>query len=662
MTPLELIHSKIAEGLRDTPSGHWDPGRGHSGEPEQTPGMTDQDGARIPGEREVVSSHGDKELARVHTSGRDSPRVVHSGRDSPRVITGRDSPRVHTERERESRLHGGGRDSPRMLPGRDSPRVHGTPEAGRGHGELEPRGYQPGRDSPHPPSSHSEKDPARPQSQIKSLNERDVAGANVTEKDTGKVSSGEQALNLAQFAAANPSSHGTVDSKLPGKGGLAEAARAQFEPGLSGAMPAQSSSSPKPAGGREVFPASSSSTQPAAEPDQDEAGWKTSPSAIRRMSPASMIPMGDQPESSTGGVASAPSSTHGLSAAQPTTTMGGGGGGGPMKKRLISQKKTSVVSSNIRPPVTGGVEVRKASPTSSSKKGPRSEYDFPDSPEDEPEKKPPSSYMALSSTTRSPRRNVVESSDSRGPAQKAPTSLSVVESSDDSQPQGSGDSDNRVTSLSKEDAQGGEYGETTSRGAHLGHKVVNVAESSSGESALPGDASGSRPSSSVQAAKERDLDDSSNMSIDSTHSDRMVIDESDKIDSSSGSTVTSPVTSRSSRARTADQDSVSPDSADAVTQSKSSDAGLVSTSQRPRTSRTLDPSFGVSEISTSSHAQSSSDLQRSPFPSRPSSHPSSSAGFGPGQPAVSSHNFTSRDPEPAPLLSSQYETLSDDDD
>jgi hypothetical protein len=52
-------------------------------------------------------------------------------------------------------------------------------------------------------------------------------------------------------------------------------------------------------------------------------------------------------------------------------------------------------------------DIQKAS--SSEKKGPRSEYDFPDSPDDErPIVK--GSYKVLSGSTRSPRRGVVDSS------------------------------------------------------------------------------------------------------------------------------------------------------------------------------------------------------------------------------------------------------------
>ena len=64
----------------------------------------------------------------------------------------------------------------------------------------------------------------------------------------------------------------------------------------------------------------------------------------------------------------------------------------------------------VSPSSASSSEVHRAS-TTSEKKGTRSEYDFPDSPEDDPMVK--GSYMALSSTIRSPRRGVVDSTDNR---------------------------------------------------------------------------------------------------------------------------------------------------------------------------------------------------------------------------------------------------------
>ncbi|XP_056017947.1 serine/arginine repetitive matrix protein 2-like isoform X6 [Ostrea edulis] len=283
-------------------------------------------------------------------------------------------------------------------------------------------------------------------------------------------------------------------------------------------------------------------------------------------------------------------------------------------------------------------EVQRAS-TTTDKKGPRSEYDFPDSPDDDPVVK--GSYMALSSTTRSPRRGIVDSSDNR-----------TSDRGSDSQVQSS---DSRF---------GMDHGE---------------AQSSEAQSYM-------RPEQNIESRFVRrsskhdtsEVDESSNVShpsIDSTHSDRMIIDESGSaIDSSSAPDVTSasPQRDMSKSSRSSKDNENSPrsstdiqDGGDRMSQSRTPDSAVGSFTHRSRSPRGGESHFPV--LDTTTHPHSSSDMPPSaaniPTSTSSASMPSpySAGGQQVGSSGDGEHGFQQRNHEPALLLSSQYETLSDDD-
>lgn len=285
-------------------------------------------------------------------------------------------------------------------------------------------------------------------------------------------------------------------------------------------------------------------------------------------------------------------------------------------------------------------EVQRAS-TTTDKKGPRSEYDFPDSPDDDPVVK--GSYMALSSTTRSPRRGIVDSSDNRTSDRGGETQ---VQSSDP--------------------RFGMDHGE---------------AQSSEAQSYM-------RPEQSIDSRFMRrsskhdtsEVDESSNVShpsIDSTHSDRMIIDESaGAIDSSSVADVTSasPQRDRSKSSRSSKDSENSPRSStdipegggERLAQSRTPDSAVGSFTHRSRSPRGGggDSHFPVLDTTTHPHSSSEMPTSASNIPTSTSSAAVPSPYSGGGQQVGSSdgeHGFQQRGHEPALLLSSQYETLSDDD-
>lgn len=261
-------------------------------------------------------------------------------------------------------------------------------------------------------------------------------------------------------------------------------------------------------------------------------------------------------------------------------------------------------------------------PQPNDKKGPRSAYDFPDSPDDEALGKPLSSYMALSSTTRSPRRGVVDSSENRS--------------------QGGGDStredDNNVESS-------GDVGYFESKVSDSGGSKDNEAqgferysneqrEQTSDSSYVGGEQSrgGGMRKQSLEA------DEGSNISQTSADStDKLMIEETASIDSSSAE-----VTSISHKATGSRRSSKSSRESDTSPHPGSEYSGMsehVSHSRQSHRSR-----------SPRSYPPSSSDL--------PTSMASNiSTGFGRRMPDSES---TQHEQEPQPLLSSQYETLSDE--
>lgn len=276
--------------------------------------------------------------------------------------------------------------------------------------------------------------------------------------------------------------------------------------------------------------------------------------------------------------------------------------------------------------------------TSSDKKGPRSEYDFPDSPDDErPLVK--GGYKGLSGSTRSPRRGVVDSSEnSRGPhADQSRSSEGQIQSSSD---------------------------------VHMSMDRSEVGSSHIGADQSSMDGRFHRRSSKHEAMEAEESSNISHPSIDSTHSDRMVIEESANIDSSSN--ISSPRPDRPKSARSSRDSDNSPrsssdvhDMGDRVTQSKTPDSGMHSMSYgRSRSPRGAPESSQFSAPDQTGRPHSSSDVSG---PNQPVSSSQMSMPYGGGnQQVVSSMGHDSErsywNQERAPLLLSKYETLSDDDD
>ena len=255
-------------------------------------------------------------------------------------------------------------------------------------------------------------------------------------------------------------------------------------------------------------------------------------------------------------------------------------------------------------------------PQLGDKKGPRSAYDFPDSPDDEAIGKPLSSYMALSSTTRSPRRGVVDSSETRSQSgDSAREDDNNVESSGDV-----GYYDSKVSdsgSSKDNEAQGFER--------YSGEQREQSAESSY--------MAGDQNRAGTMRKQSLEADEGSNISQTSADStDKLMIEETASIDSSSAE-----VTSISHKATGSRRSSKSSRESDTSPHPGSEYSGMsehVSHSRQSHRSR-----------SPRSYPHSSSDLQQG------------MTGF--GRRAADSDG-SQQEQEPQPLLSSQYETLSDE--
>lgn len=348
------------------------------------------------------------------------------------------------------------------------------------------------------------------------------------------------------------------------------------------------------------------------------------------------------------------------------------------KKRLLCRPKVKVSDSEaesaplplVRPPVTAmpmyppkdiqakvassGLEVQK--PTSSlEKKIMRSEYDFPDSPDEEGVFG--KSYMALSSTTRSPRRGVVDSSESR-PASQTSDNVSgntqTVESSVDDN-HCSSNVDYKITSGMLEHSDSGKidaYRSGSDVESSVGYSNQSREHSSNLHSSLP----------RIDQESLREIDEGSNVSqpsVDSTNSDRMVIDESRGIDSSTSHVGLSSSTEATKLNRKTDSpqsSSIDYDDHGHVSQSLSpADTFTSHHSRSPRAPEHLygDGGYPHPLDPDSGYPQAVDSASSSISPGLPSSS---------NLPASSDTSSRPSTQEPAPLLLSQYETLSDDDD
>ena len=170
-----------------------------------------------------------------------------------------------------------------------------------------------------------------------------------------------------------------------------------------------------------------------------------------------------------------------------------------------------------------------------------------------------------------------------------------------------------------------------------------------------------------------EVDESSNVShpsVDSTHSDRMVIDESGGLDISSSHDITSSIADRQKSSRSSKDSENSPrsstditDSGDRVSQSRTPDTNSAVSSfpHRSRSPRVAGSDLHFSGMDPNSHPHSSSDMPTSTG----SNLPTSSAGlssYSSGQVGSSaSCDSGYRNQEPAPLLCGNYDNLSDDD-
>lgn len=266
--------------------------------------------------------------------------------------------------------------------------------------------------------------------------------------------------------------------------------------------------------------------------------------------------------------------------------------------------------------------------TSSDKKGPKSEYDFPDSPDDEAKGKPLSSYMALSSSTRSPRRGIVDSSENRMQTGEAGREgEGNVESSEDVAQSESKVSDSGVGK--DNEAQGFErfgsdHAVDSSKVIEPGRKVEETQIFSR---------FGISPSQRKHSSEADEGSNISQTSADST--DRLMVDESANIDSSAPGEVSSVSQSRRSSKSSRESDN-SPHCS-----SEFGGAEHVSHGRQGHRSR-----------SPRSYPQASSDLSSS-VAAATSLQYSRRGGEEDGPQET-------RDQEPQPLLSSQYDPLSDD--
>lgn len=292
----------------------------------------------------------------------------------------------------------------------------------------------------------------------------------------------------------------------------------------------------------------------------------------------------------------------------------------------------------VAPPRENMKQLQRASPSasvqeggravaSSDKKGPKSEYDFPDSPDDDARGKP-SSYMALSSSTRSPRRGIVDSSENR------------VQGGGDGGREGEVESSESAGANDAKVSEGGSGKDNEAQGFERFGSEQMVESSKLMEHGRKMDDSqvSSRhgPGSSLRK-QSTEADDGSNISHTSADStDRLMVDESASIDSSAVGEVTSAGGSRRSSKSSRDSDN------------------------SPHPSTDFSSSVEHSTHSRQGHRSRS-----------PRSYPQSSSDLGSNVPAGSSVQYSRRGPdgesvgesreqEPQLLLSSQYETLSDD--
>ena len=268
--------------------------------------------------------------------------------------------------------------------------------------------------------------------------------------------------------------------------------------------------------------------------------------------------------------------------------------------------------------------------TSSDKKVPKSEYDFPDSPDDEAKGKPLSSYMALSSSTRSPRRGIVDSSENRmQPGSESGREGDVnVESSEDIV-----QSDSKVS-------ESGAGKDNEAQGFERFGSDQPVESSKVMESGRKLDESQVFSRYGISSATRKhssEADEGSNISQTSADStDRLMVDESANIDSSAPSEVTSVSQSRRSSKSSRESDN-SPHCSSEF--GNAEHVGHGRQGHRSRSPRSYPQTS--SDLGSSVAAQSSMQYARRPGDGDVGQEP--------------------RDQEPQPLLSSQYETLSDDD-
>lgn len=303
----------------------------------------------------------------------------------------------------------------------------------------------------------------------------------------------------------------------------------------------------------------------------------------------------------------------------------------PSQSGTKSAPHPSSSSSRDRPsPVSGAPESSgrvSHKPSSGDKTGRLSAYDFPDdSPDDEPVGPTPSSYMALSASSRGARKCQVDSSEGKGSWPGPDT-------------QGSGDD-----------------GKTGEKSEAQGYETF--ASSQSEGLTKPRSRFGSRVSS-IEA------DAGLHSSVDSTRPDK---EEVEGVDSSTSSDRSKPPKQRARVSGGLDSTSQTSDAIPGsdVTQGSADSAESHPYNQtwrcpRPGPDSGLGDEAGSRSISSSDHSEAHGSTATSisgtiPYPPG-------------GQPVVSSMirdpeqtTMCSRDQEPAPLLSSKYETLSDDDD
>ncbi|XP_055862801.1 serine/arginine repetitive matrix protein 2-like isoform X3 [Biomphalaria glabrata] len=266
-------------------------------------------------------------------------------------------------------------------------------------------------------------------------------------------------------------------------------------------------------------------------------------------------------------------------------------------------------------------------PGSGDKTGRLSAYDFPDDTDDEPVGKTPSSYMALATSGRGARKCQVDSSDGKGSWQGPDTQGSLEE------------------------------GKTGDKSEAQAYDTLSQSEGAT----KPRSRFGSRVSS-VEAEPGSGL----HSSVDSTRPDKSG-EDGEGVDSSTSSDRSKPPKQRA-RVSGLDSTTQSSDSmpGSEVTQGSGDgeDAHLYPQQwrcPRPGPDSGMADEAATRSISSSDHADSHSG------PTTSLSGPSIPYSSG-SQPVVSSMirdpdqtTMCSRDQEPAPLLSSKYETLSDDD-